>query len=569
MLRFRRLRTRFFAAMILVTLVPLMILGYVSFNIAKDTLTNTNARSYEEHLETSSEVADLLFRNIINLNRSLVVNNEIRQDMIRSSPDHYLKPPDAEILSPNRVDRTVNMNMLDTRFIHSICVLDLQFQASCSGRSNDAGIYEGPDKAERITGSDWYKETVEAQGRILFLPGSILTESPDTFSTAKLFRDAVSGEAIGLLIISVERTIFDEVFTKNNPSGGFLVLDATLGPVQPVYSSSTVLGQAAAEGGTLDQVTERLDSLGYLVSAHRNRTTDWTFLHVIETKELVKQSRQIGWVTTLLATSMAVLSLLLAYIISGSITRPLLLIKKMMIEWMQGVREFDAAFENDEVGAIGQTFKRMAAEHRELSEKLVHSELKEKEAELRALQAQIKPHFLYNTLDSIYWMATIQKNREIAQMAVSLSESFKLSLNKGKEMITVFKELKHIQHYMTIQNIRYNNRFEYIEDVEPSIMGLEVMKLLLQPLVENAIYHGLEPKVGPGTVRLTGRREEEFLVFTVEDNGVGMEDLSATEQGYGMRNVRERLQLFYGPTGSIEVRSAPGEGTAIQIRFKP
>ncbi len=120
------------------------------------------------------------------------------------------------------------------------------------------------------------------------------------------------------------------------------------------------------------------------------------------------------------------------------------------------------SFEEDEVGVIGETFKRITSENVQLNERLIHSQLKEREAELRTLQAQIKPHFLYNTLDSIYWMAVIQNNEDIAKMAVSLSESFKLSLNKGKETIPVFKELQHIEHYMTIQNLRYNERFQYI-----------------------------------------------------------------------------------------------------------
>lgn len=154
-------------------------------------------------------------------------------------------------------------------------------------------------------------------------------------------------------------------------------------------------------------------------------------------------------------------------------------------------------------------------------------------------------------------------------MAVSLSESFKLSLNKGKETILVYNELKHIEHYLNIQNIRFNNRFHYIEEVEESIKGLEMMKLLLQPLVENAIYHGLEPKVGEGTIRLTGGTDGPYLIFTVEDDGVGMADIAQTEQGYGMRNVKERLLLSYGQGSSLSVWSREGEGTRVTLRFNP
>jgi two-component system sensor histidine kinase YesM len=165
-------------------------------------------------------------------------------------------------------------------------------------------------------------------------------------------------------------------------------------------------------------------------------------------------------------------------------------------------------------------------------------------------------------------MAVMKNNPEIAQMAISLSESFKLSLNKGKETISLFKELKHIEHYMTIQNIRFNNRFQYVEEVDPDLKSMEILKLLLQPLVENAIYHGLEPKLGPGIVRLTGRIESgSMVVFTVEDDGIGISDIDAIDQGYGLGNVRERLKLYYGTTSLFQVTSEVNKGTIIEIRF--
>ncbi|UUZ86325.1 sensor histidine kinase [Paenibacillus sp. P26] len=368
--------------------------------------------------------------------------------------------------------------------------------------------------------------------------------------------------------MNVTKSMFGDIFNESNSLGGFMALEQTPAGIHRIFTNErSDLELPAAEDMTT--TLNELEKAGYLISRYQNPTTDWTFVHVVQLKELLLQSNKIRGVTTFIAGSMALFAFVISIFVSGSITRPLLRIKKMMIDWTMGARTFEERFDNDEVGAIGETFKRMASENQMLSERLVHSELKEREAELRALQAQIKPHFLYNTLDSIYWMATLQKNHDIAQMAVSLSESFKLSLNKGKELIPVYKELKHIEHYMTIQNIRYNGRFELIEDIDASIKGMEIMKLLLQPLVENAIYHGLEPKVGPGTVRLTGRRDGAFLVFTVEDDGVGLRSREAIEQGYGMRNVRERMKLYYGESSSFRITSEAGRGTRIELRFNP
>lgn len=573
-LRFQKLRSRFLAAMIIVSLPPLFILGYISFNIAKSTLMETNAQTNEDHLETSSEVADLLLRNVVNLHRSIVMNDEIRGVLSSSNTGSGTQPIFGQGSSlewtPSRLQKVVNSNLSDTKFVNSICVFNLDFRTFCTGRSDDAGIYEKPNKQALIQQAEWYRDAFNAQGRVVFFGYDVLGESKDSFSTVKLFRDASdpNGEPIGLLVVNVSKSIFNNIFNASNDYGGFMALEPDQGKTNIVFNNGMPDLPSSREGD-LGAVLNELRDNGFLISQYQNQTTGWTFVHLIKIQELLKKSNRIAMVTTSIAVSMGFVALIVSIFISGSITRPLLQIKKMMVEWTKGTRDFTETFEQDEVGTIGETFKRLASENRDLNERLTLSELKEREAELRALQAQIKPHFLYNTLDSIYWMATLQKNNDIAQMAVSLSESFKLSLNKGKDMISVFKELKHIEHYMTIQNIRYGNRFQYVEEVEPSIMGMEIMKLLLQPLVENAIYHGLEPKVGDGAIRLTGRWEDEFLIFTVEDDGVGMEDMKRTEQGYGLRNVRERLLLYYGASSSLTISSRVNEGTKIEIRFNP
>ncbi|MZQ85352.1 sensor histidine kinase [Paenibacillus sp. 5J-6] len=571
-IRLQRLRSRFLVAMIIISLPPLFFLGYMSFNIAKNTLMETNAQTYGNHLETSSEVADLLFRSIINMNRSIVVNNEVREVLSSSNVAQVTKVESAEPTREgpsNKLQKVINNNQFDTKYVNSICVFNLEFKTFCAGRSDDAGVYEKPDKIKLIQESDWYKSAVQDQGKVVFLGYDILENSKNSFSTVKLFRDASSpsGQTIGLLVVNISKDIFTNIFTENNNTGGFMALDNSPDRSKIVFNNG-LADDSVLNAGNNESLIHQLKQKGYLISQYQNQTTNWTFIHLIKVNELLKQSNNIRTITTLIAVSMGIISLLYSIFISGSITRPLLQIKKMMVDWTKGAREFDETFEQDEVGTIGETFKRVVYENKQLTERLIHSELKEREAELRALQAQIKPHFLYNTLDSIYWMATLQKNHNVAQMAISLSESFKLSLNKGKDTITAYKELKHIEHYMTIQNIRYHNRFQYVEEVEPALMGMEIMKLLLQPLVENAIYHGLEPKVGEGMIRLTGKRDEGFLVFTVEDNGVGISDMTVTEQGYGLKNVRERLTLYYGTTSSLTISSVFNQGTRIEIRFQ-
>ncbi|QMV42475.1 sensor histidine kinase [Cohnella cholangitidis] len=571
-MRLPRIRSRFLAAMILVSLPPLFVLGYVSFNIAKETLVQNHIQTNQGHLKTSSEMADLLLRNIINMNRIILSNEPLRQELYQSGEAKGSNQEVLDVRTANRLQNIVVSNLFDTQNIDSICLFDRNFKSVCYGRSEQAGKYGTDVTRGQIAGTDWYTQSLSAKGKEVFFGYNVLEESTssNSFSSVKLLRDPnrLSGEMIGLLVINIRKTIFRQAVNETDQSG-FLVLDPDGQEPVVVYDHRPELTKSVGVGSSLEDTLSRFEQAGYLYSQYRNSTSGWMFVHFVETKALLKQSDRIGTITMLIAALIAGIALLVSYFVSGTITRPLLQLKKMIVDWAKGnpASEPNESFTADEVGAIGQTFQRMTLENKQLSERLLQSQLKEREAELRSLQAQIKPHFLYNTLDSIYWMSMLEDKTDIAQMALSLSESFKLSLNKGRETIPVFKELKHIEHYMIIQNLRYDNRFVYVEEVDEDIMQFEMMKLLLQPLVENAIYHGLEPKVGPGTITLTGRKDGEFLVFTVSDDGVGMADLSRTEQGYGMQNVRERLRLYYGPNSSFKVQSSPGAGTMIELRF--
>lgn len=568
-IRFRRVRSRILAAIILLSLPLIILLGFISIKITNNALIAVNEKSNKDQLRTSSEVADMLFRNINNLHWTLVNNKDIR-DELRSNGENTEVRPDIQTLrTTTRLQRLVSSSYADTRFVKSICVLDLKFRIYCSGRSDDAGIYEGEDKVDRIKETQWYINAYKNKGKIEYLPSDLFGESDDAFSTVKLFRDAdtKNGDPIGILIINVSKSIFDKIFNSNGSQyGAYMALDRVEEKTMSVYNNSIDLPLGS---GGVEEVLGQLEKQGYFINSFYNQTSKWTLVHLVQKKELLGEARNIRWVTTFIAAAFALFAIGVSYIISGTITRPLLQVKKMMLDWTMGTREFPEVFAEDEVGVIGNTFRRIAVENDELNKKLVHSELKEKEAELRVLQSQIKPHFLYNTLDTMYWMAYLEKNYKVADMAISLSESFKLSLNKGKETLPVYKELQHIEHYLKIQNIRFSDRFSYIEDVDDAILSMEMLKLLLQPIVENSIYHGLERKIGTGTIKLTGRKEGQYLIFTVEDDGIGMEDLSQIDKGYGLRNVKERLQLYYGADSSMEVWSQKGVGTSVTLKFNP
>ncbi|WNS40816.1 histidine kinase [Paenibacillus sp. MMS20-IR301] len=574
--KFPKIRSRFFAVMILVSLPPLFLLGYISLNITKDTLVKNHILTNQDHLKTSSEVADLLLGNIINMNRIILENSDIREAVRQSGNLIEQESTVLDIQTANLLQNIVVSNLFDLQNIESVCLFDRNFHSVCYGRSENAGKYGSEDTKGQIAVTDWYLKALAANGKEVFFGFDVLENdsSGAAFSSVKLLRDPdrLSGQSIGLLVINIKNSIFRQSINESDTSN-FIVLDnhpdkahsQIIYDLKPEITAKIGITNVDDNSSILSKLTDN----GYIYSQYLNRTSGWTFVHFISTKTLMEQPQQITTVTMLIAVLIAMVALVVSFVVSGTITKPLLLLKRMISDWAKGNPSTrpNETFEADEVGVIGEAFRRVTAEYELLSERLLQSQLKEKEAELRSLQAQIKPHFLYNTLDSIYWMSMLEEKEDIAQMALSLSESFKLSLNKGKDTIPVFKELKHIEHYLIIQNLRFDNRFTYLPNIEPEVMGFEIMKLLLQPLVENAIYHGLEPKVGKGTITLTGKKDGEYLVFTVTDDGVGIKDIQKTEQGYGMRNVQERLQIYYGPASSFSIISQPGAGTTIELRF--
>ncbi|SCW44377.1 two-component system, sensor histidine kinase YesM [Ruminococcaceae bacterium YRB3002] len=200
-----------------------------------------------------------------------------------------------------------------------------------------------------------------------------------------------------------------------------------------------------------------------------------------------------------------------------------------------------------------------------------------RDIELSLIQAQINPHFLYNTLDAIVWLIEIGKNDQAEQMVTSLSSYFRSFLSDGRDIVTIEEEKKHITSYLEIQQVRYRDIMEYVIDIDPSIENRKLPKLTLQPLVENAIYHGLKPKRGKGLIRVTGRKDENDIILEVSDTGTGMEqeELDAlrrrvTEEdptSFGLTSAYKRLKLLYGDSCSFDIDSTPGEGTSIKIRI--
>ena len=342
-----------------------------------------------------------------------------------------------------------------------------------------------------------------------------------------------------------------------------------------------------AEGGHYNENIEMLDNNIYILTELSNDDIQHYIYYQTRSIELVQTelSSKIRSFTSL-ATFLTVLIIAVVVVSTVMILRkimgPLGELTRVTERIAQG--DFNAragVYTNDEIGQVAGAVNDMAQHLEVMVEQIKEDERKMRNAELRLLQEQINPHFLYNTLDTIVWLIEGGKNEEAEDMVMSLSNFFKLVLNSGREIITVRDEELHIRSYLQIQQVRYRDILDYEIDIDPGIYNYKILKLTLQPLVENALYHGIKPLRAKGLVRITGRMNDEdhTICFWVEDNGVGMskEDLEAVRKeielpgsyeksiGFGMANVNERIRLNFGREYGMTIDSQPDVGTKVSI----
>ena len=232
----------------------------------------------------------------------------------------------------------------------------------------------------------------------------------------------------------------------------------------------------------------------------------------------------------------------------------------------------------DEIGTLADSVNEMTEHLEDFVEKIKEDERKMRHTELRLLQEQINPHFLYNTLDTIVWLVEGNATDKAVNMVVSLSDFFRIVLSKGKDVITLKEEEQHIRSYLEIQQVRYRDILDYDIQIPQELYQYKILKLTLQPLVENSLYHGIKTKRGKGTIYVTGRLEGEKIYLDVKDTGVGMNEAELaslrskitrpckeTDSGFGLANVNERLRMNYGPEYGMTIHSKLGEGTWVQV----
>lgn len=406
----------------------------------------------------------------------------------------------------------------------------------------------------------------------------------------RMIKDINQYNNLGVLLLWIDEEKIHSIYRANIPdeSSAFIVDQngVIVSHSDPTHIQERILGQPyykflkEQNGSAILNINNQKTLFTFSTSME----TGWKVVTLTPSAIL---SERISWLASVII-AMGIICYILLFCLSLFITSIITDPLKQLLESIKKVRAGDFSqqvrFTNeDEIGELGRGYNGMISYIKDLIERVYKLQIREREAELNALQAQINPHFLYNTLDTIFWKAERNQVPEISEMVLALSRIFRLSLNRGNELTTVAQEQELVQEYLKLQQMRFQRKLTYDIDIDPKLLDKKIPKLIIQPFVENAIIHGIEELESGGHLQINGRLEQERMIFTITDNGVGMDDQKINDilarnpnqqenpvgvsGGYAIKNVLERLELYYSSNHELKFTSTPGKGTTVTINI--
>lgn len=445
----------------------------------------------------------------------------------------------------------------------------------------------------------WYSRVITEQGAAVIIPQHRPTYYLDTsgeryVSVARLLREPYTKAPLGIMKIDMKMDMFDQIlsdmpFTKDGSliivnEGNELFYEKRESRGSPGYR--TLLQET--DGINRGDANQRMiQGQRYLFVDHQSRETGLVVISLIPLDILLAESNSLRSFTMLIAAMFLLVAGGLAIYFSYSLSKPLVQLKEKMLQVKRGnFHERVPVDSQDEIGKLSEQFNQMVEEINRLVNEVYLSSLREREAELAALQSQINPHFIYNTLESINMMAIRSGNYDVSDMVSSLGKLMRYTVAREDGHVTLKQEMVSLESYVRIQKIRLGERLQVYMDVEESLTDQRIPKLLLQPLLENAMAHGIEHQEQGGTIWLTALCQEGVMHISVRDNGKGMSGQSLTRllaslrtpmqqhemtgnahNGTALRNISQRLTLLFGEEYGLTIVSRPNQGTEITMKI--
>ena len=588
-----KMKNKLFIGFLLVIAVLVSLLGYFSMTFSEQSIRTQMLDSIQETMAQMGENIEGEIQKVLDVSAQVCLNQDLgiilQEEKPKTIEDYYRK------------DRTMRQ-ILNDSYATYFSVEDV-FVCSYNG-----SVY-GSDKNKLsltaeydFTRTDWFEDMKQSGAKVSILSqydssSYISTGEPQKlFSIVKKIYNYKSGKEIGCLIIHMNSDILGNVLqsVNSNEYQQCLIIDNNKKIIY--HPDSDYIGTQYREARVSELLTvqngymESLSEKGYLVFS-TSPVTGWSVVCVVDNEYIMDSINRLRLFLILTALFCVILSVYFASYISRTISDPVARLQRKMHQVGEGDFDIRAATgASDEIGQLTMSFDKMVERTKQLIENVYQSEIYQKEAELNALQAQINPHFLYNTLQTIDMMAEEEEADEISDACQALSKIFRYSINRGQEFVHVQDELVHIENYMLIQKLRFGNKLDVRYDIQEDCRELYIVKLLIQPMVENAVVHGMENVLDKCLVTIRVYRDRDCLYAEVEDNGTGIGteqldelneklgqsgeqkmvhevDYVRSHRSIGLENTNARIKLYFGQEYGITITSEEGTGTKVRIRL--
>ncbi len=569
--RFHSITVQLFLLFFIGMVVPVSIGGYVSYEKSARMIQDQVSTVASLTIRQLGDKLNMIFKKLDDTSMMLLGSEQIQKALQGSSlrnkdfPDLYEEASNQLIFA-----------MVNSPEILDIFIFD-------HNRKNN--IFSSSLQAFRNPwGSDWYRKIVEADGQPVWfgLSNSSYLQGTDmgipVFGMGRAIKNWDTGKIIGVIFIEVKgNTLTNELRSVRFGHTGYTYLVDEHNvymyhPDEHLYGKKSSLTKP-------EQMKPYLDEQRKLLMVPASLKNGWNVTGVVSVEELLADSKEIRDLTIWIAMAAVFLAIIMGYYVVHTIGRPLVHMSRLMKRGEEG--DLSVRCENvgrNEIGQLGRSFNKMIDRIEDLIKRIGEEESQKKKAEIQALRYQINPHFLYNTLNSIRWMAKLNKTDDVVNAISTLVQLLEASLERNGPFVKLGDELHLLEKYLIIQQYRYDNKIALLIDCPPHLNDLNVPRMLLQPIVENAIFHGIAPKDESGTIEVNVREKGKDVHIAIADDGIGIDeqkipklledDDSKKTRGMtsiGLRHVHRTLQLYYGALYGVRVKNREGGGTIVEM----
>ncbi|MFZ4614819.1 MAG: cache domain-containing sensor histidine kinase [Rectinemataceae bacterium] len=562
-----------------IILGTVLIVGWLSNALSGTLIVRKTVASSEQTLATLARDLDVLFGQAEDLSKAVLLSETV-QGLFRNSS----YPAQAA-----RIKRELEVrNFLDSIIEPRNLVTSMLIYGRDRLLASSFHVVDSVEMRQRLLRSGPFALVGGQPDKLLWLGfRTINYQIEPPFSGVTLVRpifNIANNDYVGMLEANIDERTLAAAYSHvvYGESGRFLIVDDW----GTIVSSSlrAEIGKPVALNPALSWV-DGSSSGGRVVSGRSGKLLvtslayprfGWTLIGVAPLSELLSDTHSVTLLIFLAGLVCVLLAMAISYLVSTSITRPVLRLSSLMKAAGQGDLEVRAEVRGaDEIAVLATSFNAMVARIAELLDKVEHDQRQRRDLELSALQAQIKPHFLYNTLESICALAQLERKEDVVLMVRSLARFYRAALADGRTLVRIDEEIELVRNYVVIQTLRYADKIEFTFDVDGDIGSQTIPKLSVQPLVENAIYHGVKAKTGKGCIAISGRRSGDSVILSVRDDGIGMDaagieralrgSVAEGKRSFGLSSVDERIKLQNGEAYGLRITSEEGQGALVEI----